>query len=79
MMDICPYCNGMEELLLHCPSCSIAMDDCGTLQESLGPYAPFEENSLVHAQFGCTHRLFCHNCRVEYYFTVPDAACPPGE
>lgn len=68
---ICPYCNGLKAIELHCPACGTPMDDCGTLQEALGPYAPYEENSLVHAQFDCVHQLYCHICDVEYFYTIP--------
>jgi hypothetical protein len=69
--QICPYCNGLREIVLECPACGTMMSDCGTLQESLGPYAPYEENSLVHMQYDCTHQLFCSNCQIEYFYTVP--------
>ena len=68
---ICPYCNGLMPLELCCPACGSTMADCGTLQEALGPYAPYEENNLVHAQYGCAHQVFCHNCEIEYLFSVP--------
>jgi alkylhydroperoxidase/carboxymuconolactone decarboxylase family protein YurZ len=68
---ICPYCNGMEVLEMHCPACKQLLNDCGTLQEALGPYAPYEENSFVNGQFECIHQVFCSNCNVEYHFTVP--------
>ncbi|MDW7652107.1 MAG: hypothetical protein SCK29_07250 [Bacillota bacterium] len=69
--QICPYCNGLSPLEILCPACSTPMDDCGTLQEALGPYAPYEENSLVHARFDCVHQVFCPNCRIEYLLSVP--------
>jgi hypothetical protein len=46
------------------------MDDQGTLQEELGPYAPFEENTLIHSRPGCAHRVYCPNCRTAYYYSV---------
>lgn len=69
-LQICPYCNGLKALEIACPSCNNIMRDAGTLQEALGPYSPYEENSLIHQQFGCVHRLFCDTCNSEYMFTV---------
>jgi hypothetical protein len=70
--SICPYCNGLFPLEICCPSCGSMMEDRGTLQEMLGPYAPYEENSLVHNQFGgCVHQVVCVECGTEYMLTVP--------
>jgi len=70
--SICPYCNGLRALETVCPACGEALRDCGTLQEALGPYAPYEENALVHMQYGCVHQVYCRNCDTEYLYTVAD-------
>lgn len=70
MSGICPYCNGLIPLAVSCPSCGTPMDDQGTLQEELGPYAPYEENTLIHSRPGCAHRVYCPNCRTAYYYSV---------
>lgn len=67
---ICPYCNGLDTLIMLCPACGAPMEDGGTLQEALGPYSPHEENSLVHGQYGCVHQVVCRICTVDYLFTV---------
>jgi hypothetical protein len=72
--QICPYCIGLFPLEMNCPACASLLTDCGTLQEALGPYAPYEENSLVHAQFDCVHQVFCCSCDVEYFYSVPETA-----
>ncbi len=72
-MRICPYCNGLEPLNIVCPACGSLMKDTGTLQEILGPYSPYEENSLIHEQYGCTHQVYCENCAAEYFYTVPES------
>ncbi|WP_040378881.1 hypothetical protein [Dethiobacter alkaliphilus] len=72
MKQICRYCNGLEALEICCPACDGQLQDCGTLQEALGPYAPYEENSMVHAQFDCAHQVYCPNCNIEYLYSVPD-------
>ncbi len=73
-MRICPYCNGLEVLTISCPACSSVMKDTGTLQEILGPYSPHEENSLIHAQYGCTHQVYCENCTDEYFYAIPESS-----
>ncbi len=69
-MQICPYCNGLIILAVPCPSCAAVMTDNGTVQEELGPYSPYEENSLINQQDGCVHKLFCDKCNKECTFTV---------
>lgn len=71
-VTICPYCNGLASLEIHCPACGSLMEDSGTLQEMLGPYAPYEENSLVNAQFCCVHQVYCRNCDTEYLLSIPN-------
>ncbi|MBS4021965.1 MAG: hypothetical protein KGZ79_06045 [Dethiobacter sp.] len=77
MENICPYCNGFETLSICCPACGRVMEDIGTLQDSLGPYSPHEENSLVHAQYGCVHQVFCQNCQQEYFYSVTSPSGSP--
>jgi len=71
MNYICPYCNGLKALEINCPSCDTTLDDCGTLQDARGPYAPYEEGRLVHAQFDCVHQVYCQKCETEYVYTLP--------
>ncbi|MBS3900464.1 MAG: hypothetical protein KGZ54_00385 [Dethiobacter sp.] len=71
MNHICPYCNGLKALEIQCPSCGTTLDDCGTLQEALGPYAPYEESALKHAHFDCVHQTYCQKCGIEYIYTLP--------
>ena len=70
MESICPHCNGFSDIKIHCPACSNLLSDHGTLQETLGPYAPYEENSASHNKYGCVHQVFCYNCQTEYFYTV---------
>ncbi|HAA38114.1 MAG TPA: hypothetical protein DCE00_04505 [Firmicutes bacterium] len=71
MEQICPYCNGLEELHLSCPACGGRMTDNGALQNILGPYAPYEENSQLRGQCGCIHQLFCPECELLLQLAVP--------
>ena len=68
---ICPFCNGLYELKVSCPYCGSSMEDCGTLQEMLGPYSPYEENSLLMGNHSCIHQLYCHHCQAQLQFSVP--------
>ncbi len=72
MNHICPYCNGLKVLEIICPSCGTVLDDCGTLQETLGPYAPYEESTLSNAQFDCAHQVYCQKCEIKYFYTLPE-------
>ncbi|NLZ38632.1 MAG: hypothetical protein GX893_03380 [Firmicutes bacterium] len=68
---ICPYCNGLYELKISCPNCGSCLEDCGALQEMLGPYAPYEENSLLMGNDFCIHQLYCHQCQTILQYSVP--------
>ncbi|HHX74636.1 MAG TPA: hypothetical protein GX699_07015 [Firmicutes bacterium] len=68
---MCPLCNGIAQLRLCCPACGGLLCDSGALQESLGPYAPYEENSALHGPAGCTHQVYCPFCATVYLFTLP--------
>ncbi|HZK25506.1 MAG TPA: hypothetical protein VFC74_09010 [Oscillospiraceae bacterium] len=68
---ICPYCNGLEELHFTCPACGGKMADYGALQNALGPYAPYEENSQLRGQDGCLHQLYCPECELQLQMIIP--------
>lgn len=67
---ICPYCNGLSSLEVACPACSNSMHNNGTVQEVLGPYSPYEENSKLQEQRQCVHLLYCRYCHRQYQYAV---------
>ncbi|NLN07487.1 MAG: hypothetical protein GX167_07710 [Firmicutes bacterium] len=69
--QLCPLCNGLAQLRLHCPACGGLLRDNGTLQDQLGPYAPYEENSGLRGPAGCMHQVICPFCQAVYHFTLP--------
>lgn len=61
---LCPYCNGLKNIVFNCPACDCPLDDCGPLQNILSSYSPYEEHSLLLP--GCVHRFFCPACYSKY-------------
>lgn len=47
------------------------MADYGALQNALGPYAPYEENSQLRGQDGCLHQLYCPECELQLQMIIP--------
>lgn len=68
---LCVYCNGLSVLYINCPACKSRMEDCGALQNVLGPYAPYEENELTMSRDGCMHQVYCPLCDLKYNLTIP--------
>lgn len=66
---ICPVCNGLEEIEFTCPNCSNDTDDCGLINNYLGPYSPYDETySILSANDTdreneiCIHLVSCPLC-----------------
>lgn len=73
MEKICPVCNGLQNLAIHCPRCGLIMAEEGSITDFLGPYSPYfdrdllelNNNLLVEGPDPCVHLLTCANCQVE--------------
>lgn len=68
MEKICPICNALEEIDEKCPLCGNRLVDGGVLQNYLGPYSPYVENSTIQLDINinyCVHLLICENCHYD--------------
>ncbi len=65
---ICPVCNGLTPLTTACAYCLAPLLDYGQLESYLDPYAPFEEDELLHQsqtsvyEGYCQHLAYCGHC-----------------
>ncbi len=68
MEQVCPVCNGIEQIKLGCPRCGYMLRDGGNLQDFYGPYSPYIERNAYgdlaayDARGRCVHLLFCPQC-----------------
>lgn len=61
MPEICPVCNGLTLSAPICACCHTPMLDYGHLQSFLDPYAPFEEDELLHQSQTSVYEGYCHH------------------
>jgi hypothetical protein len=73
MEQVCPLCNGLQQLRARCDRCGAQMVDGGKVTDYLDDYAPYwntpydmQENEAGR----CTHVLFCPGCSNESYAIV---------
>jgi hypothetical protein len=72
MMEVCPVCNGLTEVLSACPNCQAEMSDQGAVTDYLGPYAPYELVTAAGEQeHYCLHAVVCGNCGFRQTIAVP--------
>ncbi|HZK34009.1 MAG TPA: hypothetical protein VFD33_01700 [Bacillota bacterium] len=41
MDEICPICNGLDEIKAYCSECKTPMDQIGRVEDNKGPYSPY--------------------------------------
>lgn len=61
MPGVCPVCNGLTTLTSACAYCQAQMLDYGQQQNFLDPYAPFEEDELLHQSQTSVYEGYCHH------------------
>lgn len=72
MMEVCPVCNGLTEVLAVCPNCQEEMTDEGVITDYLGPYAPYElVAATAHQEHYCLHSAICYHCGLRHCVAVP--------
>jgi hypothetical protein len=62
---ICPVCNGYGTVEVRCTKCHESMENKGTVMDYVGPYAPYENDSILLAsEFDrtCLHLFTCSKC-----------------
>lgn len=70
MEQICPLCNGLQEIDRRCPKCGKEMLDGGRLQDFYEPYSPYLDDNLLSPpklaldnSLGlCMHLIYCPRC-----------------
>ncbi|HEU4963470.1 MAG TPA: hypothetical protein VFV52_06345 [Bacilli bacterium] len=72
MEQVCPLCNGMEEIHVRCSRCDVQMSDSGMVSDYVGPYSPYELTAHVKQENDgrCTHLLNCPQCGRASYAIV---------
>lgn len=68
MEVVCPICNGLQSMVISCPSCHTLMADGGILEDYFGPYSPYSDNaSNERGSMGeqCVHLLYCPQCHYD--------------
>jgi hypothetical protein len=68
MERICPLCNALDTVGRKCPYCGRRLEDGGALQNYLGPYSPYVEDSSVPDSMSgnyCIHLLYCPYCHYD--------------
>lgn len=70
-MDLaCPLCNGIQEIDVLCPKCSVKMKDNGPIVNYLDDYSPYLSNDMTQLVDGvphdqCLHVFSCPNCEYD--------------
>jgi hypothetical protein len=73
MSVICPVCNGLQQVIAHCPSCDQLVADMGKLVDFSDPYSPYRDMDDLasspdysiygSSMNGCIHWTYCPSCR----------------
>jgi len=70
-MAVCPLCNSLKELEVHCPNCHKKLDDSGKVSDFLDPYGHYNDEETVKMGDGnpntakdqiCPHLMVCSDC-----------------
>lgn len=78
MNVICPLCNSLKEIQVHCEHCQEPMKDCGKVVDYFDEYSAYENIATLKLVDGnieslknhiCLHLFFCSTCFVEK--TIP--------
>jgi len=71
-VDLCPVCNALTTLSIHCKNCQDQLEDLGKVADFLDPYGHYNDIETVKSTDGyiadeaiCPHILFCNNCKNE--------------
>ncbi len=70
MSYYCPICNGLQSLSAQCPKCLTSAEDCGRMDDYLGPYSPYRQAEDISLSNGyadvqnhvCIHCGYCAEC-----------------
>lgn len=67
MDKVCPICNGLQTLNVHCPRCGHLMADGGAVEDYLGPYSPYFRSQMLDEidSSHCVHLLTCPYCEYD--------------
>lgn len=73
MSGICPVCNGLKEVYVHCDICQQLLVDKGKISDQLDPYSPYvnTDGQNEHSQ-DCSHYLICPNCHASNVLLVQE-------
>jgi hypothetical protein len=78
MNEICPLCNSLKEIEVHCPNCQMPMKDYGKVADYFDQYSAYENIDTLKLVDGdrnslknnvCWHIYACSRCL--YETTVP--------
>lgn len=73
-MGICPLCNGILSIEIHCFKCNTLLEHQGKVTDFLDPYSHYNDNDIVKLADGyqntfkyqiCPHIFICPTCGEE--------------
>jgi hypothetical protein len=73
-MNICPLCNGLRNVAVHCSHCQKQMVDQGKITDYFDDYSPYMDIDMMKLVDGypktlirheCVHLFYCLHCRQE--------------
>ena len=73
-MTVCPLCNSLKTLEIHCPKCQTLLEDSGKVSDYLDPYGHYNDEETVKMGDGypntakgqiCPHLMVCKECGYE--------------
>jgi hypothetical protein len=72
MEQVCPLCNGLQDVSVQCTKCGTTMVDDGMQSDYVGPYAPYELTAHVRQVNNgvCTHLIHCPSCGNQSYAII---------
>lgn len=80
-MNICPICNGLQELNVACDNCRHTMKDCGRVMDYYDDYSAYMEIDHLKLEDGypdtlskhkCPHLCFCSICNQDHIVFITE-------
>lgn len=73
-MEICPICNGLEDICQSCPQCGRPMEERGPLQDFIDGYSPYLSQEMgegLAPPGTCVHLYYCRACDRDQRLAIP--------
>ncbi|MYL32386.1 hypothetical protein GLW08_06390 [Pontibacillus yanchengensis] len=78
-MFVCPLCNGLQTIVVHCPACNWEMKEQGRVVDYLDDYSPYLDDEGLKLVDGdqnsseeheCVHLYQCTKCDRDRHVSI---------